>query len=145
MMSLSQTTGHAVRALTCLAGHASPPVSVKDLAECSGVPRPYLAKIVKKLNNTGIIESKRGAGGGVWLARPAKLISLLDISVALEGDAFLGNCLFGLDSCGNEYECPAHKFWIKNREQIKRELERVKLSDVLETQKNHPAALHSNG
>ena len=76
MMSLSQTTGHAVRALTCLAGRVNPPVSIKDLAAWSGVPQPYLAKIVKKLNNAGIIESKRGAGGGVWLARPAKLISL---------------------------------------------------------------------
>ena len=132
MMSLSQTTGHAVRALTCLADCRNPPASIKDLAECSGVPPAYLAKIVKKLNDTGIVESKRGSGGGVWLARPAKLISLLEISVALEGDGFLGGCLFGLDPCTDHSDCPTHKFWVKHREIVRRELERIKLSDVLE-------------
>jgi len=132
MMSLSNTTGHAIRALACLAGCASPPASIKDVAECSDVPQAYLAKIVKKLNDSGIIESKRGNKGGIWLARPAKLISLLDISVALEGEDFLGPCLLGSEYCSGKRDCPTHKFWIKNKEAIRKELDRTKLSDVFE-------------
>ena len=89
MMSLSNTTGHAIRALACLAGCRNPPASIKELALCAEVPQAYLAKIVKKLNDSGIIESRRGSKGGIWLARPAKLISLWEISVALEGDEVL--------------------------------------------------------
>ena len=132
MMSLSHTTGHAIRALTCLAGCTNPPVNIKDVAESSNVPPSYLAKIVKKLNDSGIIESKRGSNGGIWLARPAKLISLLDISVALDGEDFLGPCLLCSESCSDERACPTHKFWIKNKELIRRELDRIKLTDVLE-------------
>jgi Rrf2 family iron-sulfur cluster assembly transcriptional regulator len=139
MMSLSNTTGHAVRALACLAGCNNPPASIKDVAECSEVPQPYLAKIVKKLNDAGIVESKRGKTGGIWLARPAKLISLLDISVALDGADFLGSCLLGQESCSDERACPTHKFWMKNKELIRKELERTKLSDVLEFNRGRDA------
>jgi len=131
-MSLSNTTGHAIRALSCLAGCSNPPANIKDLAECSEVPQAYLAKIVKKLNDSGIVESKRGTKGGIWLSRPAKLISLWQISVALDGDEVLCHCLLGAEYCSDDRACPAHKFWVKNRELIRRELEKTKLSDVLE-------------
>jgi len=132
MISLSNTTGHAIRALACLAGCMNPPANIKDLAECADVPQAYLAKIVKKLNNSGILESQRGSKGGVWLARPAKLISLWDISAALEGDEVLCQCLLGGAYCSDERACPTHKFWSKHRELIRRELEKTKLSDVME-------------
>ncbi len=131
MMSLSNTTGHAIRALACLAACTNPPASIKDLAACADVPQAYLAKIVKKLNDSGIIESKRGSKGGIWLARPAKLISLWDISMAIEGPEVLSPCLLGSDYCNHDCGCPTHQFWVKNREMIRRELEKTKLSDVL--------------
>ena len=132
MMSLSNTTGHAIRALACLAGYRNPPASVKYLATCADVPQAYLAKIVKKLNDAGIIESRRGSRGGIWLARPAKLISLWEISVALEGDDVLSPCLLGSDCCNHDCGCPTHDFWVKNREAIRKELQKTKLSDVMQ-------------
>jgi Rrf2 family iron-sulfur cluster assembly transcriptional regulator len=136
MVSLSNTTGYGVRALTCLAGCRNPPASIKTLAERSGVPQAYLAKIVKTLNDAGIIESKRGSGGGIWLARPSRLISLLEICTALEGEELFGACLFGLEPCSDNCGCPAHKFWVKYRELMRRELNQIKLSDVLEFDKD---------
>lgn len=145
MMSLSNTTGHAIRALACLAGCENPPANIKDVAECSEVPQAYLAKIVKILNDAGIVASKRGNKGGIWLARPAKLISLLDISVALDGEDFLGPCLLGSEFCSDKRNCPTHTFWIKNKELIRKELERTKLSDVLEFNKEHDTFRMPNG
>ncbi len=132
MMSLSNTAGHGIRALACLAACTNPPANIKDVASCSGVPQPYLAKIVKKLNDAGIVESKRGNQGGIWLARPAKLISLLDISIALDGEDFLGPCLLGAELCSERRDCPLHPFWIRQKEVMRRELEKTKLSDVLD-------------
>lgn len=132
MMSLSQTTGHAIRALACLAGCANPPANIKNIAASAGVPQAYLAKIVKKLNDAGIVASRRGSRGGIWLARPAKLISLFEVCAAVEGPDFLSTCLFGPQPCSRERDCPNHDFWVKNRDLIRRELERTKLSDVLE-------------
>lgn len=139
MMSLSNTTGHAIRALACLAGCEDLPANIKDLAECANVPQAYLAKIVKKLNDSDIVKSKRGSQGGIWLSRPAKLISLLDISVALEGEDFLGSCLLGSGYCSDNRDCPTHTFWSKNTELIRKELERTKLSDVLQFNRDREA------
>jgi Rrf2 family protein len=135
MMSLSNTTGHAIRALACLAEVSNPPANIKEIAERSEVPQAYLAKIVKKLNDSGIVSSKRGKKGGIWLSRPPKLISLLDISVALDGENFLGACLLGSGYCEGKRVCPTQKFWEKNKEVIRKELARTKLSDVLEFNK----------
>ena len=96
MMSLSNTTGHAIRALSCLASCENPPASIKDVAESSGVPPAYLAKIVKKLNDSGIVSSKRGNKGGIWLARPARLVSLLDIEPVTYDPADCPLCREGL-------------------------------------------------
>lgn len=139
MLALSNTTGHAVRALACLAGCANPPANINDVADCSGVPKAYLAKILKKLNDSGIIESKRGKNGGVWLARPPRLISLYDIAAVIEGGDFLSSCLLGSDHCSDGRTCPTHTFWVKNRLLIRKELERTKLSDVLEFYKGQGA------
>jgi Rrf2 family protein len=139
MMSLSNTTGHAVRALVCLADCATPPASIKDVASSAGVPQPYLAKVVKKLNDAGIIESKRGKSGGIWLARPAKMISLLDICTALEGEDFLGPCLLGSEYCSGGRGCPTHAFWKRHKQLIRKELERTTLSDVLKFNKEQGA------
>ncbi len=135
MMSLSNTTGHAIRALGCLAGCVNPPVSIKEVAAGSKVPQAYLAKVVRKLNEAGIVESKRGKNGGIWLARPPKLISLLDICIAIDGEDFLGPCLLGSEYCNEGRSCPTHNFWVKNKEVIRKELERTKLSDVLDFNK----------
>ena len=132
MIALSSTTGQAIRALSCLATCANPPANIKEIAECSDVPQPYLAKILKKLNDAGIVDSRRGKNGGIWLARPAKLISLFDISVALEGKDFLGHCLLGSGMCSDEQNCPTHHFWTRHRESIRRELEQIKLSDAMD-------------
>ena len=142
MMSLSNTVGHAVRALAFLAECSNLPANIREIAEGADVPQAYLAKIVKKLNDAGIVASRRGKNGGVWLARPAKLISLLDICVTLEGEDFLGTCLLGPGFCRGDNICPTQKFWDRHRELIRKELERTKLSDVLECNKR---CAHSTG
>lgn len=130
MMSLSQTTGHAVRALACLSSNPASPSFIQDIAERANVPHAYLAKIVKKLNDAGIVDSKRGYRGGIWLARSPKEISLLEITEALDGKDYFACCLLGADFCSDERDCPAHKFWKQNRMKIKDELRHITLESV---------------
>ncbi|MEO8055616.1 MAG: Rrf2 family transcriptional regulator [Acidobacteriota bacterium] len=60
----------------------------KDLAEVSGVPAPFLAKILGRLVDRGLLRSRRGRTGGFVLGRPAVEITLADVVLALgkEGD-----------------------------------------------------------
>jgi Rrf2 family protein len=131
MMSLSQTSGYAIRALSCLASCDDTPAFIQDIAEVAEVPQAYLAKIVKKLNDAGVIESKRGYRGGIWLSRPPKEINLLEISEILDGKDFLSSCLLGSEFCSDQRDCPTHRFWKKTRAAIRQELANTSLADVV--------------
>jgi Rrf2 family protein len=58
---------------------------VREIAELTEMPFPYLSKIFQRLGEAGIVESKRGYKGGMKLSRPPGKISLLQIDAALEG------------------------------------------------------------
>ena len=48
---------------------AETPTSVRDIAERTGLPQPYLEQILLALKGAGLVRSKRGVGGGYVLAR----------------------------------------------------------------------------
>lgn len=138
MMSLSQTTGYAIQALACLAEERCSPGFIRTIAECTGVPAPYLAKIFKRLNDAGLVASKRGYRGGVWLTRPPNQITLLDISDAVDGPAWMNACLLGPALCDDARSCPTHRFWKKERAAIRKELAALTLADMVKF--NHKRA-----
>jgi Rrf2 family iron-sulfur cluster assembly transcriptional regulator len=133
MLSLSITTGYAIKALRCLENEDCRSHLIKNIAECAGVPRPYLAKIINSLSQNGLVSTKRGYHGGISLARPAASISLLDIVVAVEGEHWIGDCLLGLDDCQKPNECPTLEFWSRIRKEIEQELARWTLADLIKS------------
>ncbi|MDB6114643.1 MAG: cymR 2 [Lacunisphaera sp.] len=58
---------------------------IEQLAQAEAVPANFLAQILGKLRNHGLITSRRGNQGGYTLARPPEEISLYDILMAVEG------------------------------------------------------------
>ena len=45
---------------------------MRDIAERTGLPQPYLEQILLALKGAGLVRSKRGVGGGYVLARAAR-------------------------------------------------------------------------
>ena len=85
-MKVSTRGDYASRALLSLVMHsAAGPTSVRDIAERTGLPQPYLEQILLALKGAGLVRSKRGVGGGYVLARPAESISLAEIVSAVDG------------------------------------------------------------
>ena len=70
---MSTRGDYASRALLSLALHAgqTQPTSVRDIAERTALPQPYLEQILLALKGAGLVRSKRGVGGGYVLARAA--------------------------------------------------------------------------
>ena len=62
-------------------------VSAKTISECLKIPAPTVVKILKNLNEAGIIATKEGAKGGVLLIKSIAEITLLDIFLAIEHEA----------------------------------------------------------
>ncbi|MBL9031733.1 MAG: Rrf2 family transcriptional regulator [Phycisphaerae bacterium] len=112
---MSQAVGYAATALGFVAAAGGRPALVKDIADATGIPAPYLAKIVQSLARRGIVSTQRGVGGGVLLARPAAEISLYDLCVALGDPAVESRCMMGTAACSDERACPCHSFWTKHR------------------------------
>jgi Rrf2 family protein len=83
---LTSKTAYGVQALFDLAFHgAGRAVQARELAERQGIPLRYLEQILQELRRAGIVEAKRGPGGGYALARPAAEVRLSDVVGALDG------------------------------------------------------------
>ena len=82
MSTFSLTTGYAIEALACIARHDVNTMLVREIAESTEMPLPYLAKIFQRLSEAGIVETKRGYKGGVRLTRPPDQTTLLQIDAA---------------------------------------------------------------
>lgn len=145
MLALSQTTGYAILALSCLDGCQDRWVLAKDIAKCTGISLPYLSKLLHALNGSGLIRTKRGYRGGFQLAQSAPNISLLDVAEAVEGRKWLPECLLGLEECSDDRACPTHEFWKTERSRIEKELKRQTLRDVAEFERHRGVRLGSCG
>ena len=133
-MKVSTRGDYASRALLSLALHAdeSGPTSVRDIAERTALPQPYLEQILLALKGAGLVRSKRGVGGGYILARDPGTITLGDIVSAVDGPITLGD--FGLPhqdgACDHEGQCVLLAIWGDVGEQMQRALGAYTLAEL---------------
>jgi Rrf2 family protein len=135
-VKVSTRGDYAARALLSLALHATErPTSVKEIAERTNLPQPYLEQILLSVKGAGLVRSKRGVGGGYVLARPATEITLADILAAVEGP--LSAPVEPHDHC--EGHCVLQDIWVCVSEDTRRILEGFTLADLVErTRVGHP-------
>ncbi len=114
-MRISTRGDYACRALLSLSLHSDEggPTSVRDIAERTGLPQPYLEQILLALKGAGLVRSKRGVGGGYVLAKDPDEIMLSDIISAVDGPITVGD--FGAPhqdgSCDHEGQCVLLEIW----------------------------------
>jgi Rrf2 family protein len=134
-VKVSTRGDYACRALVSLALHGDGvgPTSVRDLAERTGLPQPYLEQILLALKGAGLVRSKRGVGGGYVLAREPASITLGSIVSAVDGPIVLGD--FGEPhqngACDHEGQCVLLAVWAEVSEQMRHLLDALTLSDVV--------------
>jgi Rrf2 family iron-sulfur cluster assembly transcriptional regulator len=108
------------------------PTSVRDIAERTGLPQPYLEQILLALKGAGLVRSKRGVGGGYVLARPAEEITLGQIVSAVEGPIVLGD--FGEPhtngACDHEGQCVLLTVWADVGAHMRQHLDSFTLADI---------------
>ena len=133
-MRVSTRGDYACRALLSLTLHADEdgPTSVRDIAERTGLPQPYLEQILLALKGAGLVRSKRGVGGGYVLARDPSQIRLSEIVAAVDGPIVLGD--FGQPhqdgACDHEGQCVLIAIWNEAGEHMRRHLDRLTLASV---------------
>jgi Rrf2 family protein len=125
---------YACRALLSLALRDDPvtPISVRDIAERTALPQPYLEQILLALKGAGLVKSKRGVGGGYILARSPAEIRLSEIVSAVDGPIALGD--FGEPhedgACDHEGQCVLLAVWKQAGERMRQHLDSYTLERV---------------
>jgi len=83
-MKISKKTQYGLRAMICLARNDPKIISLKDIAETEKISADFLEKIIKDLQEAGLVKAKKGAYGGYSLARKPKDIFAGEIVEVLE-------------------------------------------------------------
>ena len=95
---------------------------MRDIAERTGLPQPYLEQILLALKGAGLVRSKRGVGGGYVLARDPAEITLGEIVSAVDGPIVVGD--FGEPhqngACDHEGQCVLLAVWADVGEHMRR-------------------------
>lgn len=83
---LTRKSKYALKALAVLAKeYGQGPVLISDMARREEIPRKFLEIILLELKNAGILQSKKGKGGGYSLGRPPEQIRLGSVIRVLDG------------------------------------------------------------
>ncbi len=132
-MRVSTRGDYASRALLSLALHSeNAPTSVREIAERTGLPQPYLEQILLALKGAGLVRSKRGVGGGYVLARDPADIKLSEIVRAVDGPIEAGD--FGEPhsdgACDHEGQCVLLAIWAASGSQMRRFLDSFSLAQI---------------
>ena len=133
VVKVSTRGDYACRALLSLTLHPEEaPTSVRDIAERTGLPQPYLEQILLALKGAGLVRSKRGVGGGYVLAREPAEITLAQIVSAVDGPIVVGD--FGEPhqngACDHEGQCVLLAVWADAGRQMRTLLEARTLADI---------------
>ena len=94
-MRLTVFSDYTLRVLMYLALDRTRLATIPEIAAAYGISGNHLTKVVHQLARAGIVESVRGKGGGVRLARAPEAIKLGEVVRASEGDAPIVECLSG--------------------------------------------------
>jgi len=134
-VKVSTRGDYASRALLSLALHAedASPTSVRDIADRTGLPQPYLEQILLALKGAGLVRSKRGVGGGYVLARDPGEITLGQIVSAVDGPIVAGD--FGEPhqngACDHEGQCILLAVWADVGHHMREHLDSFTLADMV--------------
>ena len=111
-MQITRQADYAVRAVLYLAQLGPDKrAATSHIAEQQQIPPSFLAKIVSQLSVAGLLQTSRGARGGVSLARNPQDISLLEVVEAIDGPILLNECVAANGNCVFGDDCVMKPIW----------------------------------
>jgi Rrf2 family protein len=134
-MQITRQADYAVRAVLYLSQIGSEQrAATSQIAQEQQIPPSFLAKIVSQLSVAGLLQTSRGARGGVSLARTPEEISLLDVVEAIDGPILLNECVGANGDCAFGDDCPMRPVWCDAQAELVSRLKTTKFSAFLQPQ-----------
>jgi Rrf2 family protein len=130
-MKLNRSTGYGLLAVAYIAQNKDQGLILsQDVSKKYNISLEYLLKIMQQLVRARILQSKRGPRGGFTMARPATKITMLDVVEAVEGP-MINYLNLAEQARGVKFAAKAEQVYEKAIAQVRAELKKVKLSDLI--------------
>lgn len=131
MLRMSKLADYGTVVMTCIAQQPERTLSAADIAIAVRLEPPTVSKLLKQLQQAGLLASQRGARGGYRLARPSTQISVADIISAIEGYPMgLTECSSMPGLCTRELSCAVRGNWQRISQSIREILQQVSLAEL---------------
>ncbi|MGW8224987.1 MAG: RrF2 family transcriptional regulator [Anaerolineales bacterium] len=133
-MQITRQADYAMRAVAYLANLGPQQrAATSQIAEEQQIPPSFLAKIVSQLSVAGLLQTSRGARGGVSLARSPGDISFLEVVEAIDGPILLNECVVDGSACTFGETCSLRPVFCDAQADLVNRLESTSFMTVVET------------
>lgn len=131
-MRLTRFSDYSLRVLIYLAVHPDRLATIDEISSVYGISRAHLMKIAQELGRAGFLETLRGRGGGLRLARELDSIRVGDVVRFTEGKLDLVECFDAETSvCRIEPACRLHGVLEEALEAFLATLDEYSLADLV--------------
>jgi Rrf2 family protein len=134
---LTKKAKYALRSLIYLARRADQgPILIATLAAEEKMPRKFLERILLEMNKEGILDSKKGKGGGYFLGKSADQIVIGDVVRIMDGPLAPVSCVSKTayakcKDCSAEDTCAIRPVMKRVRDAMADILDQTTLNDML--------------
>ncbi len=132
-MKVSRKGEYALRAMIDLSlNYDKGNVQIHDISQREKIPQKFLEQILLTLKNAGLLQSKRGIGGGYSLIKPPGKISLAEVIRIIDGPLAPLSCVsqWAHISSPEEKNCGLYGVMLEVRNAIAAMLENITFEDV---------------
>jgi len=145
---LSMKAKYGLRALTVLARrYGQGPVLISEMSSGEKIPHKFLELILLDLKRQGILQSKKGKGGGYLLSKPPKSISVGEVIRTLDGPLALLPCVSQsayrpCEECIDETTCGIRSVMKEVRDVTAHILDNTSLQELVDGSRRPSGAEH---
>ncbi len=133
-MQITRQADYAMRAVAYLANLGPDRrAATSQIAEEQQIPPSFLAKIVSQLSVAGLLQTSRGARGGVSLARTPEDISFLEVVEAIDGPILINECVIDHSACTFGDSCALRPVFCDAQADLVNRLEATTFESVIQT------------
>ncbi len=131
-MQITRQADYAIRAVLYVARLSdNERAATSQIAKEQKIPPSFLAKIISQLSIAGLLQTSRGARGGVTLAKNPADISLLDVVEAIDGPIALNECVHDDGACNFSGDCPMRPIWCEVQNDLVKKLKSTNFAQFI--------------
>lgn len=130
-MRLTTFSDYSLRVLMYLALQEERLATIQEIASAYGISESHLMKVVHQLALNGLVETVRGKGGGMRLARDPADVRLGEVVRQAEGPTPIVECLSDEPSCSIAPVCKLAGVLVRAFDALYAELDRYTLADLV--------------